>query len=87
MIRRPAKPSVMSRAFGHAFGVLGALMGINAVVTSIDPHYLSLLPLNDIGIEQGAAALISIGLIALAAWLVAERGRPAKAKIDPPEPR
>jgi hypothetical protein len=43
MIRRPAlKATIMSRAFGHAVGVLGAVMGLNAIATSIDPHYLHL---------------------------------------------
>ena len=87
MTRRTAKPSIMSRAFGHSVGVLGAVMGLNAIATSIDPHYLHLFPLNDTGIQQTSAALISVGLIALAAWLVTDRGRPAKAKIDPPETR
>jgi len=87
MIRRSAKSSLVSRTLGHAFGVLGAVMGLNAVATSIDPHYLHLFPLSDTGIQQTSAALISVGLIALAAWMVADHGRPAKAKIDPPEPR
>jgi hypothetical protein len=88
MIRRTAaKTSIMSRAFGHAVGVLGAVMGLNAVATSIDPHYLHLFPLSDTGIQQTSAALISVGLIALAAWLVTARGRAASAKIDPPETR
>lgn len=85
MIRRIAKFSIVSRACGHSAGVLGAVMGLNAIATSIDPHYLELFPLSDIGIQQTSAALVSIGLIALAAWLLTERGRPAKAKIDPPE--
>ena len=83
--RRAAKFAFVSRACGHSFGVLGAVMGLNAIATSIDPHYLSLFPLSDIGIQQTSAALMSVGLIALAAWLVAERVKPAKAKIDPPE--
>lgn len=86
MIRRPAKPSLPSRAFGHTFGVLGALMGLNAIATSIDPRYLSLFPFADTGIEQTSAALVSIGLFALAAWLVNEPNRSqAKAKIEPPD--
>ena len=85
--RRTAKLSFVSHAFGHSFGVLGAVMGLNAIATSIDPHYLHLFPLSDTGIQQASAALISVGLIALAAWLVTDRGRPAKAKIDPPETR
>ena len=87
MTRRTAKPSIMSRAFGHSIGVLGAVMGLNAIATSIDPHFLRLFPLSDTGIQQTSAALISVGLIALAAWLVTDRARPAKAKIDPPETR
>jgi len=83
--RRTAKLGFVSHAFGHSFGVLGAVMGLNAIATSIDPQYLQLFPLRDIGIEQTSAALVSIGLIALAAWLVTERVPPAKAKIDPPE--
>jgi len=67
--------------------VLGVVMGLNAVATSIDPHYLNLFPLSDTGIQQTSAALISVGLIALAAWMVADTRRAAKAKIDPPEPR
>jgi hypothetical protein len=87
MIRRTAKPSIMSRTFGHTVGVLGAVMGLNAIATSIDPHYLHLFPLSDTGIQQASAALISVGLIALAAWLVTARTRSAGAKIDPPETR
>jgi hypothetical protein len=87
MTRRTAKPSIMSRALGHSVGVLGAVMGLNAIATSIDPHYLHLFPLSDTGIQQSSAALISVGLIALAAWLVTVRDRTAKAKIDPPETR
>ena len=87
MTRRTAKPSIMSRAFGHSIGVLGAVMGLNAIATSIDPHFLRLFPLSDTGIQQTSAALISVGLIALAAWLVTDRARPAKAKIYPPETR
>jgi hypothetical protein len=87
MIRRAAKPRIVSHALGHSVGVLGAVMGLNAIATSIDPHYLQLFPLNDIGIQQTSAALISVGLIALAAWLLTDRGRSAKAKIDPPETR
>jgi len=83
--RHTAKLSMMGRAFGHSFGVLGAIMGLNAIATSIDPQYLQLFPFRDIGIQQTSAALISIGLIALAAWLVTERRQPAKAEIDPPE--
>jgi hypothetical protein len=89
MTRRPAKPSLTSRAIGHALGVIGAVMGLNAIATSIDPRYLRLFPFGDSGVQQTAAALISVGLIALALWLIAERGRGrgAKAKIDPPETR
>ncbi|HWE73734.1 MAG TPA: hypothetical protein VG328_11290 [Stellaceae bacterium] len=87
MIRRTAKSTMMYRALGHAVGVLGAVMGLNAVATSIDPHYLHFFPFNDTGIQQTSAALISVGLIALAAWLVADRTRTASAKIDPPETR
>lgn len=87
MTRRTAKPSIMSRAFGHTVGVFGAVMGLNAIATSIDPRYLRLFPLSDTGIQQTSAALISVGLIALAAWLVTDRTRAAKAKIDPPETR
>jgi hypothetical protein len=83
--RRTASLNTVGRAFGHSFGVLGAVMGLNAIATSIDPRYLQLFPLNDIGIQQTSAALISVGLIALAAWLVADRAHPVKAKIDPPE--
>jgi hypothetical protein len=83
--RRAAKYNFVSRAFGHSFGVLGAVMGLNAIATSIDPHYLRFFPLSDAGIQQTSAALVSVGLIALAAWLVAARAEPAKAKIDPPE--
>jgi hypothetical protein len=83
--RRAAKYSFVSRACGHSFGVLGAVMGLNAIATSIDPHYLRFFPLSDAGVQQTSAALVSIGLIALAAWLVTERVKPAKAKIDPPE--
>jgi hypothetical protein len=86
MIRRHIpKLSTMSRAFGHSFGVLGAVMGLNAIATSIDPQYLQLFPLRDIGIQQTSAALVSIGLIALAGWLVTDDAKAAKAKIDPPE--
>lgn len=84
-LRRTVKLDSVGRAFGHSFGVLGAIMGLNAIATSIDPQFLQLFPLRDIGIQQTSAALISIGLIALAAWLVTERRPPAKAKIDPPE--
>jgi hypothetical protein len=85
---RPTKPRLTSRAFGHAFGVLGAVMGLNAIATSIDPRYLRLFPLGDTGIQQTSAALISVGMIALAAWLVADPGRRrAKAKIEPPDRR
>ena len=87
--RRTAKLTIkletMGRAFGHSFGVLGAIMGLNAIATSIDPQFLQLFPLRDIGIQQTSAALISVGLIALAAWLVTERHPPAQSKIDPPE--
>ena len=83
--RRTVKLGTVSRAFGHSFGVLGAMMGLNAIATSIDSHYLQLFPLSDIGIQQTSAGLISVGLIALAAWLVTDRARPVKAKIDPPE--
>ena len=79
------KLDVMGRAFGHSFGVLGAIMGLNAIATSIDPQFLQLFPLRDIGIQQTSAALISVGLIALAALLVSERRPPAQPKIDPPE--
>ena len=42
MIRRHIpKLSTMSRAFGHSFGVLGAVMGLNAIATSIDPNTCS----------------------------------------------
>jgi hypothetical protein len=85
MIRRPSKPTLTMRATGHAFGVLGAVMGLNAIATSIDPRYLSFFPFADSGVEQTPAALISVGLIALAMWMVAERTARAKAKIDPPE--
>jgi hypothetical protein len=86
MTRRPSKPSLTSRAFGHTFGVLGAVMGLNAIATSIDPRYLQLFPFGDTGIQQTSAALISVGMFALAAWLVADSGRRrAKAKIEPPD--
>jgi hypothetical protein len=73
------------RATGHAFGVLGAVMGLNAIATSIDPRYLRFFPFGDSGVEQTPAALISVGLIALGMWMVVERNARAKAKIDPPE--
>lgn len=85
MTRRPMKPNLTMRAIGHAFGVLGVVMGFNAIATSINPRYLSLFPFEATGIQQAPAGLISVGLIALAMWLVAERNRTAKAKIDPPE--
>jgi hypothetical protein len=85
MIRRPSKPNLTMRATGHAFGVLGAVMGLNAIATSIDPRYLQFFPFADSGVQQTPAALISVGLIALAMWMVAERTARAKAKIDPPE--
>jgi hypothetical protein len=86
MSRRPVKPSLTMRAIGHAFGVLGAVMGLNAIATSIDPRYLRLFPFEQTGIQQAPAGLISVGLIALAMWLVTQRSsRSAKAKIDPPE--
>ncbi len=87
MSRRPSKPTLTIRMIGHAFGVLGAVMGLNAVATSIDPGYQRLFPFEGTGIQQTAAGLISVGLIALALWLVAERSRNVKAKIDPPETR
>ncbi|HEY1504792.1 MAG TPA: hypothetical protein VGF92_10875 [Stellaceae bacterium] len=83
--RRTARSVTFGRAFGHSLGVLGAVMGLNAIATSIDTRYLRLFPLNDMGIQQTSAALVSVGLIALAAWLVIDRNGPAKAKIDPPE--
>lgn len=83
---RPSKPSLTMRATGHVVGVLGAVMGLNAIATSIDPRYLGFFPFAETGVQQTSAALISVGLIALAMWMVAERARPrAKAKIDPPE--
>lgn len=86
MIRRAPKTSLTMRATGHAVGILGAVMGLNAIATSIDPRYLRFFPFGDTGVEQTPAALISVGLIALAMWMVAERATPrAKAKIDPPE--
>jgi hypothetical protein len=86
MIRRASKPNLTLRATGHVVGVLGAVMGLNAIATSIDPRYLRFFPFGDTGVEQTPAALISVGLIALAMWMVAERSAPrAKAKIDPPE--
>lgn len=86
MTPRPVKPSLPSRAFGHTFGVLGAVMGLNAIATSIDPRFLGLFPFSDTGLQQTSAALVSVGLFALAGWLVSERGRPrAKAKIEPPD--
>lgn len=86
MIRQPSKPSLSMRATGHAVGVLGAVMGLNALATSIDPRYLRYFPFADTGVQQTSAALISVGLIALATWMIAKRARPrAKTKIDPPE--
>ena len=86
MIRRPSKANLTMRATGHVVGVLGAVMGLNAIATSIDPRYLRFFPLGDSGVEQTAAALIGVGLIALALWMVADRATTrAKAKIDPPE--
>lgn len=87
MIRRSSKPNMTMRATGHAFGVLGAVMGLNAIATSIDPRYLQFFPFGDSGVQQTSAALISVGLFALALWLVADRSRAVKAKIDPPESR
>lgn len=86
MIRRPTKPSLTARAIGHSFGVLGAVMALNAIATSIDSRYLALFPFADTGIEQTPAGLIAVGLIALALWLVAER-RSVRPKIDPPDSR
>ena len=63
------------------------MMGFNAIATSVDPRYLQLFPLQATGIQQASAGLISVGLIALATWLVADRRAAAKAKIDPPETR
>ncbi|HLI21589.1 MAG TPA: hypothetical protein VKV32_10755 [Stellaceae bacterium] len=86
MTRRPSKPSITMRATGHVVGVLGAVMGLNAIATSIDPRYLAYFPFAETGVQQTPAALISVGLIALAMWMVAERSTArAKAKIDPPE--
>jgi hypothetical protein len=82
---RAIKPSFTVRTTGHLLGVLGAVTGLDALATSVDPHYLTLFPFSDTGVQQAPAALISIGLIALASWMVTERAVPAKAKIDPPE--
>lgn len=87
MTRRTSKPSLHLRATGHALGVLGAVMGLNAIATSIDPRYLQFFPFGDSGVQQTSAALISVGLFALAFWLVADRSRAVKVKIDPPESR
>lgn len=84
MIRRPTKPSFAARAFGHSFGVLGVVMGLNAIATSINPALIRFFPFRDTGIQQLSAALVGTGLIALALWMVAERGRRiTTADLDP----
>ena len=84
MLRRPAKPSLPARAFGHSFGVLGVIMALNAVATTIDPRLIRFFPFRDTGLQQLSAALVAIGLIALALFLVAARG-PVKVKLNPSE--
>jgi hypothetical protein len=84
--RRSNKSALTARIIGHAFGVLGAIMGIDAIATSINPRFLRLFPFEFSGIQQTSAALISIGLVALALWLVAEREQRAPAKIEPRDP-
>jgi hypothetical protein len=84
--RRTTKPSLTFRIVGHSFGVIGAIMGIDAIVTSINPRFLRLFPYEFSGIQQTSAALISIGLVALALWLVSERDQRAPAKIEPNDP-
>jgi len=81
------KASIGHRFLGHSLGILGAILGLNAIATSIDPFYVRLFPLADTGIQQLPAALIAVGLIAIAAWLVSERERQIPTKIEPPESR
>ncbi|HEY3916389.1 MAG TPA: hypothetical protein VGL83_01290 [Stellaceae bacterium] len=84
MIRRPAQPSFTSRVCGHSFGVLGVVMGLNAIATSINPALIRFFPFRDTGIQQLSAALVGVGLIALALWMVAERRRRVTtADLDP----
>ena len=85
MNRRRNKPTLTARLIGHAFGVLGAMMGINSVVTSVNPRFLHLFPFEASGIQQTSAGLISIGLIALGMWMIWEKAPVPRAKVDPPE--
>ncbi len=87
MNRRSSKPNLTARLVGHIFGVLGAMMGIDSIVTSVNPQFMRLFPFQASGIQQTSAGLISIGLIALGLWLVLEREGRSRGKIDPPGPR
>jgi hypothetical protein len=72
MPRRSAKAKAMTRLIGHVFGVAGVIMGANAITAAINPHGVQAM---SSGIEQGSAALMSIGFIALGLWLVTARTR------------
>ena len=70
MQRRQPKSLNLQRWVGHGFGVVGALYAINSILTSVDPRFLQLFPFEAGGIRQGTAALVALGLIAIATWLV-----------------
>jgi hypothetical protein len=64
------QPGLLPRTIGHGFGIVGAMFGMDAIATAVNPHFVSLFPFQAGGIDRDIAAVVSLAFIAVAAWLV-----------------
>jgi len=70
-MRHPgAQVGLLTRTIGHALGVVGAIFGLDAIATAINPHFLVLFPFEAAGLERDSAAVVSLSMMAVGAWLL-----------------
>lgn len=65
-----SQPGLLPRTVGHGFGIVGAIFGLDAVATAVNPNFVSLFPFRAAGIAGDVAAAVSLVFIAMAGWLV-----------------
>jgi len=70
-MRHPgAQVGLFTRTIGHGLGVIGAIFGLEAIATAINPHFVVLFPFDGVGLERDSAAVVSLSMMAVGAWLV-----------------
>ncbi len=68
---------VLARLVGHGVGVLGTMMGLAWITSTINPHLLDYFPFEGDAIRQTGAGFFAVTMMVLGTWLITGKDQAA----------